>query len=173
FGTSVSHLTNKFAWYGTPSVFDTLTQTFVSNEHGAFNAHHYRHSPSMSTYVVECDAATWARAGFVAMTEPDTIRYLEKLFGHRLVSNRSVWGNFPNLRNQRWSETCCAPRISPSAPAHGSQWRTRSRSSGRWRKNLPLRKPWPRSKRRAGRSSRSCWPPRTPAAPGTSASRST
>jgi len=85
FGTSVSHLTNKFAWYGTPSVFDTLTQTFVSNEHGAFNAHHYRHSPSMSTFVVECDAATWARAGFVAMTEPDTIRYLEKLFGHRLV----------------------------------------------------------------------------------------
>ena len=103
FGTSVSHLTNKFAWYGTPSVFDTLTQTFVSNEHGAFNAHHYRHSPSMSTFVVECDAATWARAGFVAMTEPDTIRYLEKLFGHRLVSNRSVWRNFPNLRNQRWS----------------------------------------------------------------------
>jgi len=103
FGTSVSHLTNKFAWYGTPSVFDTLTQTFVSNEHGAFNAHHYRHSPSMSTFVVECDAATWARAGFAAMTEPDTIRTLEKLFGHRLVSNRSLWRNFPNLRNQRWS----------------------------------------------------------------------
>jgi 2-polyprenyl-6-methoxyphenol hydroxylase-like FAD-dependent oxidoreductase len=102
FGTRISHLSNKFAWFGTPSVFDTLTQTFVSSEHGSFNAHHYRHSPTMSTFVVECDAATWARAGFAGMSEPDTVRYLEKLFGHRLVSNKSVWRNFPNLRNERW-----------------------------------------------------------------------
>ncbi len=104
FGTTVTSLTNKFAWYGTPSVFDTLTQTFVSNEHGAFNAHHYRHSPKMSTFVVECDAATWQRAGFASMDEAATIAYLEGLFGHRLVSNKSVWRNFPNLRNHRWWE---------------------------------------------------------------------
>ncbi len=67
FGTTVSHLTNKFAWYGTPSIFDTLTQTFVSHQHGSFNAHHYRHSPQMSTFVVDCDAATWQRAGFVSL----------------------------------------------------------------------------------------------------------
>ena len=103
FGTTVSHLTNKFAWYGTPSLFGTLTQTFVENEAGTFNAHHYRHSASMSTFVVECDAATWERAGFAAMPEAATAAYLEKLFGHRLVSNRSVWRNFPNLRNARWS----------------------------------------------------------------------
>jgi len=102
FGTTITSLTNKFAWYGTPSVFDTLTQTFVSNEHGAFNAHHYRHSPKMSTFVVECDAATWQRAGFASMDEAATIAYLEGLFGHRLVSNKSVWRNFPNLRNRRW-----------------------------------------------------------------------
>src|SRR6185503_7329981 len=103
FGTSVSQLTNKFAWYGTPSVFDTLTQTFVENQHGTFNAHHYRHSPRMSTFVVECDAATWDRAGFASMGESAAIAYLEKVFGHPLVSNRSVWRNFPNLRNRRWS----------------------------------------------------------------------
>ena len=103
FGTSVSQLTNKFAWYGTPSVFDTLTQTFVENQHGTFNAHHYRHSPRMSTFVVECDAATWDRAGFASMGESATIAYLEKVFGHPLVSNKSVWRNFPNLRNRRWS----------------------------------------------------------------------
>jgi len=103
FGTSVSHLTNKFAWYGTTSVFDTLTQTFVENQHGSFNAHHYRHSPRMSTFVVECDAATWDRAGFASMGESATIAYLEKVFGHPLVSNKSVWRNFPNLRNRRWS----------------------------------------------------------------------
>jgi len=103
FGTSISRLTNKFAWYGTTTVFDTLTQTFVENRHGSFNAHHYRHSPRMSTFVVECDAATWQRAGFAAMDEAATLAYLEKVFGHPLVSNKSVWRNFPNLRNQRWS----------------------------------------------------------------------
>ncbi len=102
FGTTISHLTNKFAWYGTPSVFDTLTQTFVDNEHGSFNAHHYRHSRDMSTFVAECDAQTWRRAGFASMDESATLAYLEKLFGHRLVSNKSVWRNFPNLRNRRW-----------------------------------------------------------------------
>jgi 2-polyprenyl-6-methoxyphenol hydroxylase-like FAD-dependent oxidoreductase len=103
FGTSISQLTNKFAWFGTPDPFRTLTQTFVASEHGAFNAHHYRHSKDMSTFVVECDAATWQRAGFAAMGEAETTAYLEKLFGHRLVSNKSVWRNFPNVRNERWS----------------------------------------------------------------------
>ena len=102
FGTTISHLTNKFAWFGTPTLFRTLTQTFVSDEHGSFNAHHYRHSPAMSTFVVECDASTWQRAGFAAMDEAATIAYLEKLFGHRLVSNKSVWRNFPNVRNKRY-----------------------------------------------------------------------
>jgi 2-polyprenyl-6-methoxyphenol hydroxylase-like FAD-dependent oxidoreductase len=107
FGTSVSRLENKFAWYGTTKVFDTLTQTFVTNEHGTFNAHHYRHSLQMSTFVVECDPATWQRAGFASMGEGDTLQYCETVFaqtlaGHRLVSNKSVWRNFPNLRNDRW-----------------------------------------------------------------------
>jgi len=102
FGTRVSHLTNKFAWYGTTKLFDTLTQTFVANEHGTFNAHHYRHSREMSTFVVECDATTWERAGFASMDEAATLAYLEKVFGHPLVSNKSVWRSFPNLRNRRW-----------------------------------------------------------------------
>jgi 2-polyprenyl-6-methoxyphenol hydroxylase-like FAD-dependent oxidoreductase len=107
FGTTVRPLHNKFAWYGTTKLFDTLTQTFVANEHGTFNAHHYRHSPQMSTFVVECDAATWDRAGFATMDEARTLQYCETAFaatlgGHRLVSNRSVWRNFPNLLNRRW-----------------------------------------------------------------------
>jgi 2-polyprenyl-6-methoxyphenol hydroxylase-like FAD-dependent oxidoreductase len=62
----------------------------------------------MSTFVVECDPQTGARAGFAAMDEAQTLRYCERVFeatlaGHRLVSNRSLWRNFPNLRNQRWS----------------------------------------------------------------------
>ena len=107
FGTSITPFANSFAWFGTAKIFDTLTQTFVANEHGAFNAHHYRHSPKMSTFVLECDAATWQRAGFASMNEENTLRYCEGVFaqtlqGNRLVSNKSVWRNFPNVRNRRW-----------------------------------------------------------------------
>ncbi|MGH8740826.1 MAG: FAD-dependent monooxygenase [Burkholderiales bacterium] len=107
FGTSVMPLTNKFAWYGTSKPFRTLTQTFVENAHGTFNAHHYRHAPDMSTFVFECDAATWQRSGFASMSEDATLQYCQGVFaealgGHRLVSNKSTWRNFPNVRNRRW-----------------------------------------------------------------------
>ena len=108
FGTTITPLSNKFAWFGTTRVFDTLTQTFVGNAAGTFNAHHYRHSPSMSTFVFECDAATWARAGFERMDEAATLACCEQVFadtlkGHRLISNKSIWRNFPNVRNRHWS----------------------------------------------------------------------
>ena len=108
FGTTVTPLSNKFAWFGTDQSFDTLTQTFVQNEHGSFNAHHYRHAPDMSTFVFECDAVTWERVGFAGMGESDRLAYCERVFadtlrGHRLVSNRSIWRNFTNVRNRRWS----------------------------------------------------------------------
>jgi 2-polyprenyl-6-methoxyphenol hydroxylase-like FAD-dependent oxidoreductase len=108
FGTTITHQTNKFAWFGTTKIFPTLTQTFVENRDGHFNAHHYRHSPDLSTFVFECDAATWERVGFSGMDEVATLQYCENVFaqtlgGRRLVSNKSVWRNFPNVRNERWS----------------------------------------------------------------------
>ena len=107
FGTTVTPLSNKFAWFGTTKRFATLTQTFVENEHGTFNAHHYRHSSEMSTFVFECDAATWRRAGFAGMDEGTTLTFCQQVFadtleGHPLVSNKSIWRNFPNVRNRRW-----------------------------------------------------------------------
>jgi 2-polyprenyl-6-methoxyphenol hydroxylase-like FAD-dependent oxidoreductase len=108
FGASVSHSANKFAWYGTTKRFETLSQTFVETELGAFNAHHYRYSPSMSTFLVECDPATWQRYGFADKTVEQSRAICEQLFastldGHRLKSNKSVWRNFPWIWNERWS----------------------------------------------------------------------
>ena len=108
FGASVSHSANKFAWYGTTKRFETLSQTFVGTELGAFNAHHYRYSPSMSTFLVECDPATWQRYGFADKTVEQSRAICEQLFastldGHRLKSNKSVWRNFPWIWNERWS----------------------------------------------------------------------
>jgi 2-polyprenyl-6-methoxyphenol hydroxylase-like FAD-dependent oxidoreductase len=108
FGTSLSYSPNKFAWYGTTQRFETLSQTFVETELGAFNAHHYRYSPSMSTFLVECDLATWQRYGFADKTVEESQAICERVFastlgGHRLVSNKSVWRNFPWIWNERWS----------------------------------------------------------------------
>ena len=101
-------LTNKFAWYGTPQRFDCLTLTFRQNEHGVFVAHHYRYAFDRSTFIVECDAATWHRAGFAGMDDAASRAYCEQLFaqeldGHPLLSNRSLWRNFPLLSNKRWT----------------------------------------------------------------------
>ena len=107
FGANVAFLTNKFAWYGTSKLFETLTQTFRRNADGAFNAHHYRYSRQMSTFIVETDAATWQRAGLASMDEHTTLAYLQNVFadvlkGHPLVSNKSIWRNFPKVSNARW-----------------------------------------------------------------------
>jgi 2-polyprenyl-6-methoxyphenol hydroxylase-like FAD-dependent oxidoreductase len=109
FGTEIRELTNRFAWFGTTRRFETLTQTFRRTPLGAFNAHHYRYAPGMSTFIVECDAATFDRAGFATMDAEATRAELEGIFapelaGHPLVSNRSAWRRFPVLRNARWHD---------------------------------------------------------------------
>jgi 2-polyprenyl-6-methoxyphenol hydroxylase-like FAD-dependent oxidoreductase len=108
FGTSVSYSANKFAWYGTTKRFETLSQTFVETELGAFNAHHYRYSPDMSTFLVECDRATWQRYSFADKTIEESKAICEQVFastldGHPLVSNKSLWRNFPWIWNEHWS----------------------------------------------------------------------
>jgi len=108
FRPRIEWLTNKFVWYGTTRRFDCLTLTFRENAHGAFVAHHYRYAPDRSTFIVECDAATWHRAGLNALDDAASRAYCEALFapdldGRPLISNRSQWRNFPLLTNQRWS----------------------------------------------------------------------
>jgi 2-polyprenyl-6-methoxyphenol hydroxylase-like FAD-dependent oxidoreductase len=108
FGTSLSYSANKFAWYGTTKRFETLSQTFEKTDLGTFNAHHYRYSPGMSTFLVECDLPTWQRYGFADKTVDESRAICEQVFaatldGHALVSNKSVWRNFPWIWNERWS----------------------------------------------------------------------
>ncbi|HEX2928571.1 MAG TPA: FAD-dependent monooxygenase, partial [Candidatus Binatia bacterium] len=107
FQTRTDWLTNRFAWYGTAQLFECLSLTFRANEHGYFVAHHYRHGPAMSTFVVECDEVTWRRAGLDRMSDDDSRAYCERVFapdlaGHSLVTNKSVWRQFPLLRTRQW-----------------------------------------------------------------------
>lgn len=108
FQTSLSYLDEKFAWFGTSKRFETLTQTFVENEFGSFNAHHYRYSQAMSTFIVECDRASWLKAGFDRLGADQARARCEAIFaetleGHGLIANKSTWRNFPWLWSNRWS----------------------------------------------------------------------
>jgi anthraniloyl-CoA monooxygenase len=108
FGPTVEVLSNKYLWYGTHQLFDCLTLTFRPTPAGPFVAHHYRYSERASTFLVECDAETWASAGLAQTSEDDSRLYCEEVFrddlgGHRLLTNKSSWLNFKVVTNQRWS----------------------------------------------------------------------
>ncbi len=123
FAPRVEWLTNRFAWYGTQRLFDCLTLTFRANEHGAFVAHHYRYGANMSTFIVECDAQTWSRAGLDRMSDEESRAYCKRIFapdlhGHSLVSNKSAWRQFPLITNRRWS---VGPSTRAPALAGGSR----------------------------------------------------
>ena len=69
-------LSNFFAWYGTKKPFDALTQSFRNSPWGPFNAHHYRYSKKMSTFIIETDRETWERSGFSKITDQERIKAL-------------------------------------------------------------------------------------------------
>ena len=107
FAPQVEWLTNRFAWYGTTQPFECLTLTFRESGDGVFVAHHYRYAPNMSTFIVECDSPTWEKAGFAGMSDEASRAYCERVFapdlgGQPLVSNKSVWRQYPLLTNRNW-----------------------------------------------------------------------
>ncbi len=99
---------NRYAWYGTPRLFHALTLSFRQSREGLFIAHAYEFSPEMSTFVVECDEASFLAAGLDRTSEEEARRYLERVFaddleGRPLLSNQSRWAQFATVRNRRWS----------------------------------------------------------------------
>jgi len=108
FGTTITQLTNRYAWFGTTRRFEALCHTFIETPDGAFNAHHHPHAPDMSTFVVEVDERTFFRCGFDTMDAESAHARCEQIFarvlgGHKLISNNSIWRRFPKIWNERWS----------------------------------------------------------------------
>nr|MBA3950233.1 FAD-dependent monooxygenase [Acidobacteriota bacterium] len=101
----------KFIWLGTTLPFDAFTFYFVENAHGVFQAHCYRFDESTSTFIVECDEASWRAAGFDRMPLAETVAACEAMFapwlkGHRLLSNAppgaDPWSSFTLVKNRSW-----------------------------------------------------------------------
>ncbi len=110
FAPSVELGRNKYIWLGTRRLFHGLTLTFHATDAGVFAAHSYKFSPTTSTFIVECNAETWRRAGLNAMSDEETCGYLARVFaedldGHPLLSNNFVrWLNFPLVKNAHWHD---------------------------------------------------------------------
>ncbi|WP_158969393.1 salicylyl-CoA hydroxylase [Chachezhania sediminis] len=107
FRPTLEYFDNHFAWFGATIPFDTLTQTFIRTENGPMNAHHYRFAPNLSTFIVECDDATYKAWGFGQMDELESAKLCSQLFGEvlkgtELVTNKSMWRQFPRLWCDSW-----------------------------------------------------------------------
>lgn len=108
FGPAVTDLQNYFAWYGVEQPYAAHTLTFRTNDAGVFCGHHYRYTPTMSTFVAEVDADTWHRSGMATMDDEQRRQYVQGIFaetlgGKPLISNKSNWRRWRLIKNDRWS----------------------------------------------------------------------
>jgi 2-polyprenyl-6-methoxyphenol hydroxylase-like FAD-dependent oxidoreductase len=81
---------------------------FKSRSDGHFVAAAYPYSDSLSTFVAECDDATWTRSGLRDMSDEERRVFTERVFaeelrGEELLSNRSTWGSLVATRTRDWS----------------------------------------------------------------------
>lgn len=98
---------NKFAWMGSTKPLDAFTFAFEETEWGIFIAHAYQYEEGLSTWIFETDDETWERAGLAEFDEQQSADFCAKIFakhldGYPVLTNRSMWRNFPMIRNERW-----------------------------------------------------------------------
>jgi anthraniloyl-CoA monooxygenase len=99
---------NRFAWMGSTRPFDAFTFFFKERPEGIFIAHCYQYERGASTWVLEVEPETFLRAGLDQATEAESARFMEEVFaeelaGHKLITNRSQWRQFPMIRCARWT----------------------------------------------------------------------
>jgi anthraniloyl-CoA monooxygenase len=97
----------RYIWLGSDKVLDAFTFVFRENEHGLFQVHAYPFSGTASTFIVECDEATWLNAGLDKAGDEQSLAYCQQLLagnlnGAALLSNNSKWISFPTLKTQHW-----------------------------------------------------------------------
>lgn len=107
FQPEVDLRTNKFAWMGSTRPLDAFTFIFQETKWGPFIAHAYQYEVGHSTWIFETDPETFERAGLTGLNETQSATRMAEIFGwfldgHKLLTNRSMWRNFPMIRSKRW-----------------------------------------------------------------------
>lgn len=121
----------KFVWLGTHQKFDdAFTFIFEETEKGWVWAHAYSFDDTTSTFIVECDQATFDAYGFGEMSQAESIATCEEIFkdhlgGHALMTNAhhirgSAWINFPRVLCEKWSHENIVLMGDAAASAHFS-----------------------------------------------------
>ena len=92
---------------GSTKPLDAFTFIFQETEWGPFIAHAYQYEVGRSTWIFETDAATFKRAGLEGLSEKQSADRMHEIFGwflgsYPLLTNRSMWRNFPMIRSKRW-----------------------------------------------------------------------
>ena len=108
---------NKYAWFGTPKVFNRFHFIFEDTPHGMVWAHIYPYDETGSTFIVEMAPETWRGLGLDAtagevfppgVNDELALKVSEELFsahldGAGLVGNNSKWLQFPAIKCEKWS----------------------------------------------------------------------
>ncbi|QND70081.1 bifunctional salicylyl-CoA 5-hydroxylase/oxidoreductase [Tardiphaga robiniae] len=107
FAPEVDLRSNKFTWMGSTKPLDAFTFLFQETEWGPFIAHAYQYEAGRSTWIFETDPETFRRAGLEGLGEQESADRMHEIFkwflgDHKLLINRSMWRNFPMIRNKRW-----------------------------------------------------------------------
>jgi anthraniloyl-CoA monooxygenase len=107
FEPEVDLRSNIFAWMGSTRPLDAFTFIFQETEWGPFIAHAYQYEVGRSTWIFETDPRTFKRAGLEGLSEQQSADRMAEIFGwflegHPLLTNRSMWRNFPMIRSKRW-----------------------------------------------------------------------
>ena len=108
FKPSIDWRKNKFSWCGTTKSFPAFTFDFRENEHGIWILGAYQYKPRHE------HAGAGMRRGDLAARRPRQGRrganrrltcertFADLLDGHPVLTNRSIWRNFPMIKNERW-----------------------------------------------------------------------
>ncbi len=98
---------NRFTWLGAKMNLPAFYYSFREDDAGLWNMHAYQYTPGESTIVIETTDETFRRSGLGADDEAATAAYVERLFaadlnGARVLTNRSLWRQFPTISCKRW-----------------------------------------------------------------------
>jgi len=104
---SIDLAPSRYAWFGAELAFPVFTYIFRETGWGLFQAHCYPYDEAHSTMVLLVSEETWRRAGLDELDEQGSLElceavFAEDLLGRRMLSNRSLWINFPWVRCRSW-----------------------------------------------------------------------
>ncbi|MBT5186450.1 MAG: bifunctional salicylyl-CoA 5-hydroxylase/oxidoreductase [Kordiimonadaceae bacterium] len=125
FNPSIIQKTNRFTWMGSTRTVEDFTYFFKDTIHGPICAHTYQYEKGTSTWVFEMSDECWQKWQFEEFNEQGTANKLEEIFaeeleGHGLITNRSMWRQFPRIYCNNWYHKNIAILGDAKASAHFS-----------------------------------------------------